>query len=222
MRAEGCYYTHQLSDTDRENIYSNETLKWGVTDLISFFARGDLVLKTKGLKVIDLEVEGNALHLYLGKPDLVDYYGDDWGDTPYEHNAGRVYANFVEEEVIIHLAHYVMIHEPDEWATNTKYCMDDFKNNNKLPRVALENGRRLGHRNEYTHKSERVYDWIEDWEHLEDCPNYENMTPVFFNENFDALVEKIHAKHDILYLELVVEDERPDWIRKNEEEKENN
>lgn len=43
------------------------------------------------MKIIDFERKGNLVRFYLGDDDLVEWYGDDWNDTPYEHNAERVY-----------------------------------------------------------------------------------------------------------------------------------
>ena len=70
-------------------------------------------------KIIDFEVKGNVVRFYLGNktdewgwtnknykdrngntPDWLKpndtYYGDDWDDVPYEHNAGLVYDKFVK------------------------------------------------------------------------------------------------------------------------------
>lgn len=43
------------------------------------------------MKIIDFERKGNLVRFYLGDDDLEEWYGDDWNDTPYEHNAGQVY-----------------------------------------------------------------------------------------------------------------------------------
>ena len=72
------------------------------------------------MKIIDVEVKGNSLRFYLGEktekwgwtvPDYkIDgetpkwlkpsdtYYGDDWDDAPYQHNAGTVYGEFIKGE----------------------------------------------------------------------------------------------------------------------------
>ena len=51
-------------------------------------------------KIIDFERKGNVVRFYLIKVDRNDdYYGDDWDDTPYEHNAGSVYDSFVNKIV---------------------------------------------------------------------------------------------------------------------------
>ena len=48
------------------------------------------------MKIIDFERKGNLVRFYLGDDDLVEWYGDDWGDTPYEHNAERVYDEYIK------------------------------------------------------------------------------------------------------------------------------
>ena len=71
------------------------------------------------MKIIDFEKKGNIVRFYLGEktedwgwtnPEYKDYtgetpswlkpkdtyYGDDWDDAPYEHNAGQVYEEFIK------------------------------------------------------------------------------------------------------------------------------
>jgi len=45
-------------------------------------------------EIIDWERKGNLVRFYLGKNG--EQWGDDWGDVPWEHNAGRVYDEYVE------------------------------------------------------------------------------------------------------------------------------
>jgi len=45
-------------------------------------------------EVIDFERKGNLVRLYLGKNGK--QWGDDWDDVPYEHNAGKVYDEFIK------------------------------------------------------------------------------------------------------------------------------
>ena len=74
------------------------------------------------MQIIDFEKKGNVVRFYLGEqttdwgwtnpdykqqtrdglktPDWLKpsdkYYGDDWDDAPYEHNAGTVYQEFIK------------------------------------------------------------------------------------------------------------------------------
>ena len=47
------------------------------------------------MKIIDFERKGNVVRFFLGADDCFDYWGDDWNDSPYDHNAGSVYERFV-------------------------------------------------------------------------------------------------------------------------------
>lgn len=47
------------------------------------------------MKVIDFNQKGNVIKLYFGNDKDKKYWGDDWDDKPYEHNAGEVYDRFV-------------------------------------------------------------------------------------------------------------------------------
>ena len=74
-------------------------------------------------EIIDFEVKGNVIRFYLGKNG--QQYGDDWNDTPYEHNAGRVYDKFIKgvEELYVDFCNLVVT--PDIDACNSKWCKDD-------------------------------------------------------------------------------------------------
>jgi hypothetical protein len=81
------------------------------------------------LKIIDFYISGDQMKLYLGKPDCEDYWGDDWNDRPYEHNAGRVYDEFVEDTVIVNfLGENEYLTEACEGMTNSPYSKEDFIN----------------------------------------------------------------------------------------------
>lgn len=47
------------------------------------------------LKIIDFDKKGNVVRFYLAPIGCDDYWGDDWDDFPYEHNAGTVYDEYV-------------------------------------------------------------------------------------------------------------------------------
>lgn len=82
------------------------------------------------MKVIDFEKKGNVIRLYLGADDCGDYFGDDWDDMPYEHNAGIVYGEYVEKEAELAFPLEYDVYEPaDDWnyQGNSPFCKDDFK-----------------------------------------------------------------------------------------------
>lgn len=103
------------------------------------------------MKIIDYAVKGNVVRFYLGektpewgwtKPDYKDedgktptwlqpcdtYCGDDWDDTPYEHNAGRVYDEFIKGYKDIAFPFDTLVLEPADGILNSRYCKNDMKN----------------------------------------------------------------------------------------------
>ena len=82
------------------------------------------------MKIIDFEKRGNVVRFYLGADDCEDYWGDDWDDTPYEHNAGRVYDEFVTGTRDIAFPVDYVVLEPKEdnhFRYNSPFCKDNFK-----------------------------------------------------------------------------------------------
>lgn len=102
----------------------------------------------ENLMVIDWERSGNVVRFYLGPKDLIDFYGDDWNDSPYEHNAGKVYGNFISGYVDMAWDMDYVVKEPSDGYFNSSYCKDDFKLRN-IPIIAI-------------HKlaDEYDYDWL--------------------------------------------------------------
>lgn len=99
------------------------------------------------LQVIDFDTKGSAIKLLLGCPDengdwtnhewkaewtdykpdaSTSYYGDDWNDRPYEHNAGSVYEWFEKgDPLIIHFPYNYRVIEPCDGEDNSQWCKDD-------------------------------------------------------------------------------------------------
>lgn len=83
----------------------------------------------KKLGIVDFEKKGNVVRFYIGDT-TADYWGDDWDDTPYEHNAGRVYDRFVDHYIDIAFPYDCDVLEPqDDWhyRDNSPFCKEDFK-----------------------------------------------------------------------------------------------
>lgn len=82
------------------------------------------------MKIIDWEKKGNLVRLYLGDARLEDWGGDDWNDTPYEHNAGRVYDLYAVavKDFVVPFG-YSVLEPSEEWAFcgNSRYSKDDLK-----------------------------------------------------------------------------------------------
>ena len=76
-------------------------------------------------KILDFEWFGNIVKLYLGET-VNGIYGDDWNDTPYEHNAGTVYDKFYTDTVEIAFPLSTSVFEPCYGYSNSPYCKKDF------------------------------------------------------------------------------------------------
>lgn len=82
------------------------------------------------MKVIDFEKKGNVVRFYLGADDCYDYWGDDWNDSPYEHNAGRVYSEYITGYIDMAFPFDMLVLEPqDDWRNegNSRYCKGDME-----------------------------------------------------------------------------------------------
>jgi len=77
-------------------------------------------------ELIDCKIKGNMVRLYLGKNGK--QWGDDWNDKPYEHNAGRVYDEYVEKIADISINFEYDVNEPADFAkdSNSNFCREDF------------------------------------------------------------------------------------------------
>lgn len=83
------------------------------------------------MKIIDFEKKGNLVRFYLGKNDCNKYHGDDWNDAPYEHNAGKVYEQYVEDVQDIVFPFEWLVLEPCE-NYERHYSKEDMRNR-KVP-----------------------------------------------------------------------------------------
>ena len=79
------------------------------------------------MKIIDFEKKGNVVRFYLGDDNLKDWYGDDWNDTPYEHNAGTVYPEFVSDYIDVAFNLDTLLFEPCDGEYNSPFSKDDMK-----------------------------------------------------------------------------------------------
>ena len=77
------------------------------------------------MKIIDFAKKGNVVRFYLGEDSLTDWYGDDWDDCPYEHNAGRVYDQYVAGHLDMTFPFEFLVLEPCDGYLNSGYCKDD-------------------------------------------------------------------------------------------------
>lgn len=84
-----------------------------------------MVKKEVKNEVIDFEKKGNLIRFYLGKNGK--QWGDDWDDAPYEHNAGKVYDEYVKGycDVVVNFDYNVEEYYEFLNLTNSKYCKRD-------------------------------------------------------------------------------------------------
>lgn len=91
------------------------------------------------MKIGDFEKRGNVIRLYFVEDDCNDYWGDDWDDKPYEHNAGTIYDEFVVGTMDVGFSlEYELIEPADDYryGGNSPFCKEDFKNT-KAPFVIV-------------------------------------------------------------------------------------
>ena len=79
------------------------------------------------MKIIDFYRKGNMVRFFLAKDDSVNYGGDDWNDSPYEHNAGEVYGQYVDATVDFVFPFDALVLEPCSGISNSGYSKDDMK-----------------------------------------------------------------------------------------------
>lgn len=100
------------------------------------------------MKIIDFARKGNVIRFYLGEKtadygwtDGVaykafdrcsaskiysdTYYGDDWDDRPYEHNAGEVYERFIKGYTDLKVPFDCLVLEPCDGTINSSYSKND-------------------------------------------------------------------------------------------------
>lgn len=67
------------------------------------------------MKVIDFEKRGNnIIRYYFGDDDCNDYWGDGWGDVPYDNNAQRVNNKYIKKYIDIAYPFDYLVLTPDD------------------------------------------------------------------------------------------------------------
>lgn len=77
------------------------------------------------MKIIDFARKGNVIRFYLGDDNLKEWWGDDWNDTPYEHNAGPVYDEYITGTKDISFDYDELVLEPSDGEYNSSWSKDD-------------------------------------------------------------------------------------------------
>lgn len=82
------------------------------------------------MKIIGWDRKGNVVRFALGQDNLEYWSGDDWNDTPYEHNACTVPLFGIETYTEIAFGYKVNVLEAQDdyrYNGNSHFCMNDFK-----------------------------------------------------------------------------------------------
>lgn len=85
-------------------------------------------------QIIDFDKRGNQVRFYLGTNGK--QWGDDWDDAPYEHNAERVYGEFVKDTKVINFDFDDIVLEPADGHMNSSYTKEDMINR-KIPCIVV-------------------------------------------------------------------------------------
>lgn len=88
------------------------------------------------MKIIDFYKYGNTFALYLGSDDCNYYWGDDWNDAPYEHNAGRVYDKYILGYVEFAVPLKYDVYEACSGHFNSPFSKEDMMNR-KVPCLTI-------------------------------------------------------------------------------------
>lgn len=94
------------------------------------------------MKIIDFETKGNVIRFALGDDNCTDYWGDDWNDRPYEHNAGAVYDKYVKgyATIFVDFKYPVLTPESDwHYQYNSPFSKEDFKLR-AIPCIVIDKG----------------------------------------------------------------------------------
>ena len=136
------------------------------------------------LKIIDFDTYGNVIQLYLGDINDSEYYGDDWDDRPYEHNAGTVYKSYIKGVIEIAFPSFIwVLAAEDDWHYNgnSPFCKEDFKNM-KAPCLVIVNDNdpyQMGW--SYSEKMGDKLSWR-----------------IYFNDTLEEILEKAKEYHGVV------------------------
>lgn len=85
------------------------------------------------MKIGDFDRKGNVVRFYLVDDKCNDYWGDDWNDRPYEHNAGSIYEEYVKGFIDFYIPFdWLVVEAQDDWnyGGNSPFCKEDMKKRN--------------------------------------------------------------------------------------------
>ena len=131
------------------------------------------------MKIIDFETWGNVVVFYLSKDDLKEWYGDDWDDSPYEHNAGKVYDQFIKDEIQVAFRAEILVADPTYGTLNSGYNKFDMVSR-RIPCIILVK--------EYP---KNVEDKWNAFHTLRELITYDKSIKIYFGDSLQTLKRKI-------------------------------
>jgi hypothetical protein len=101
----------------------------GVMDRTDVVARGLAEDSGEGMryKLLDLDRKGNVVRFFLGAVDAETWWGDDWDDAPYEHNAGKVYMEYVVATLDVAFDFDAVVVVPSDGESNSPWSKHDMQ-----------------------------------------------------------------------------------------------
>lgn len=153
------------------------------------------------MEIIDFSKKGNVIRFYLGEKtedwgwvnkDFKDYrgetpdwlkpcdtfYGDDWNDMPYEHNAGTVYEEFIKKFVDVAINYDDLVLEPCEGTFNSSWCKDDMVARKVPCLIIVPKELRKGHEWNTDFRT-----WI----------GVDGITKIYFGDNVEEIIKKLNS-----------------------------
>lgn len=150
--------------------------------------------------LIDFEKKGNVIRLYFGEDD--QYWGDDWDDAPYEHNAGQVYDEFVKCHIDYAFPFNYFVTEPADdynYRGNSPYSKEDMKNH-KCPCLIVTNDEK-GYSELFLSYHNLCEDQIDD--DLKDMLGDAPVVRLFYGDNIETVDEKLKSvKGVVIYASI--------------------
>lgn len=148
------------------------------------------------MKIIDFEIKGNQVKFYVGSDNCNNYYGDDWDDRPYEHNADKVYDRFILGYFVKTFDFDDVVMEPCSGHSNSNWCKNDMRER-KVPCICV-----------LPKEYKEEYTW---YYSFEDISNNENTIKFYFGDKIDETIENVimlkNLQEDNHYIEISCEND---------------
>lgn len=136
-------------------------------------------MEKNNLQIIDVETKGNVVRFYLGENGK--QWGDDWNDAPYEHNAGRVYEEYIKRTKDFFVDFDFCVLEPRTGTINSGYSKEDMIKR-RVPCLIVVNDKIF-------EEDSSVWIHAHDFRYWVGCEN-KNVIKFYFGDILDEILEK--------------------------------